>query len=125
MDFDQCPCSGKTMTRLLQPAMMALLAKEPLHGYRLVQQLAALKMLQGKRPDPTGVYRVLKSMELDGYVESEWDLTERGPAKRQYVLTTTGRKCLTCWEKTLREHEKAVSDLLSILQQSLRRKKNK
>ena len=115
MDLNQCPCSGKTMTRLLQPAMMALLANEPLHGYRLVQQLSSLKMLRGKRPDPTGVYRVLKWMEQKKYVKSEWDLTEHGPAKRRYILTALGRRCLTQWGKTLQEHKEAVSDLLRMI----------
>ena len=84
MDFDQCPCSGRTLARLLQPAAMVVLAAEPLHGYRVAERLRSLAMFQGRRPDPTGLYRLLKSMEEDGLVVAAWDLADRGPARRRY-----------------------------------------
>ena len=116
MTFDECACSGKTLARLLQPAVMALLAQEPLHGYRLVQRLQQMAMFRGNPPDPTGLYRLLKSMEDRGLVTSTWDLAERGPAKRQYKLTRSGRTCLRKWAKTLAAYAAALDEIRDLVQ---------
>jgi DNA-binding PadR family transcriptional regulator len=118
MTFDECACSGKTLARLLQPAVMALLAQEPLHGYRLVQRLQQMAMFRDNPPDPTGLYRLLKSMEERGLVTSTWDLAERGPAKRRYKLTRSGRTCLRKWSKTLTDYADALKGILQIIQTS-------
>ena len=120
MDLHECPCSGKTLARLVQPAVMAVLAKEPLHGYVIVQRLAAMRMFHGQRPDPTGVYRVLKAMEQQGLVKSTWQLADVGPAKRQIALMPAGRACLRQWQHSLQEYEESVSDLLAVIGQSMR-----
>ncbi len=116
MTFETCACSGKTLARLLQPAVMALLAHEPLHGYRLVRQLQEMAMFRGHPPDPTGLYRMLKSMEDRGLVISTWDLAERGAAKRQYKLTRSGRACLRKWSKTLVDYSEALTEILQVIQ---------
>jgi len=112
MDFDQCACTGKTLGRLVQPAIVALLAEEPLHGYLLVQRLAGMAMFRCQKPDPTGVYRALRAMEKDGLVVSSWDLAENGPAKRCFELTRDGRACLARWTGTLEDYADSINDLL-------------
>jgi DNA-binding PadR family transcriptional regulator len=116
MSFEACACTGKTLARLLQPAVMALLAHEPLHGYLLAQRLQELAMFRDHPPDPTGLYRLLKSMEDRGLVKSTWDLAERGPAKRQYKLTRSGRACLRKWSKTLADYSQSLTEILAIIQ---------
>ena len=118
MDFDDCPCSGKSLARLLQPAVMAVLAKEPLHGYRIAQRLRRLAMFRDHRPDPTGLYRLLKSMEEQGLVVSSWELADTGPAKRRFELTPSGRACLDQWIQTLEGYQAAVSQLLRMMRRS-------
>ena len=115
MDFNECACSGKTLGRLVQPAIMGLLAQEPLHGYLLVQRLTEMTMFKCHPPDPTGVYRVLKSLENDGLVSSSWDLADSGPARRQFVLTKSGHSCLRRWVQTLEEYGQAIGDLLAAI----------
>lgn len=124
MDFDQCPCSGRTLARLLQPAAMVVLAAEPLHGYRVAERLRSLAMFQGHRPDPTGLYRLLKSMEEDGLVVAAWDLADRGPARRRYSLTTQGRACLARWQQTLQAYHAAVGELLAGLKRPPKKMKS-
>lgn len=116
MTFEECACSGKTLARLLQPAVMALLAREPVHGYRLVQQLQEMAMFRGHPPDPTGLYRMLKSMEDRGLVTSTWDQAERGVGKRQYTLTRSGRDCLHRWSGTLTDYSNALTEILGLIQ---------
>lgn len=120
MDFTQCPCSGKSLARLIRPAVMAVLAGEPLHGYVIVQQLKDLAMFRDQSPDVTGVYRLLKNMERRGLVTAQWDLSASGPAKRRYTLTQEGRECLGRWTHTLGTYQEAVADLLQVAQRSSR-----
>jgi len=70
LDFNECSCSGKRLGRLLRPAIMTLLAEEVLHGYRIVQRLKQMRMFKDLSPNPTGVYRLLKSLEENGMVTS-------------------------------------------------------
>ena len=115
MAWDECPCSGATLARLIQPAIMMLLAGGALHGYRIVQRLAKTPLLGGSRPDPTGVYRMLRLMENRGLVVSSWDFSASGPAKRLYRLTPEGRRCLGRWVKTLTGYHRAIGRLLANL----------
>lgn len=117
-DWDECPCSGATLARLIQPAVMTLLAGGPLHGYRIVQRLAKTPLVGGSRPDPTGVYRMLRLMERRRLVVSSWDLSESGPAKRQYRLAPEGHRCLGRWVKTLTDYHRAIGRLLAAARQA-------
>jgi len=118
MEFNACPCSGKTLGRLMQPALMAFLAEESTHGYVLVQRLTGMAMFRGHAPDPTGVYRMLRNMEDDNLVRSSWDLTDTGPARRRFTLTDSGRRCLHRWLQTLEEYALAIEDLLTVVKAS-------
>jgi DNA-binding PadR family transcriptional regulator len=96
----------------VQPALLALLAAGGLHGYDLVQRAAALPTLRGIRPDPTGIYRILKAMARRGLLTAAWDASEKGPAKRCYTLTAAGRDCLAAWVQTLRDYRDSLDALL-------------
>lgn len=112
--FENLPCSGVTLDRLVQPALLVLLAKGPLHGYRLAEALAELPPFRGERPDPSGVYRLLRLLEGRDLVAARWDVSERGPARRLYELTDAGRACLGRWVETLDGYQKAVAELVAI-----------
>jgi len=110
---EACPCEGATLARLIQPAVLTALAGGARHGYRIVASLAAAPVMAGSRPDPTGVYRVLRSMERRGLVVGVWDLSDTGPARRRYRLTPAGRRCLGRWVATLAEYHRAIRGLLA------------
>ena len=114
-DLDQCSCSGKSLARLVQPAVMAILARRAAHGYAIAQRLGKLAMFRCQPPDHTGIYRLLKNMEDGGLVVSSWDLADSGPAKRRYRLTPRGRACLGRWARTLEDYRQAVAELLDML----------
>ena len=118
MDLDHCPCSGKSLRRIVQPAVMAVLAQEPIHGYRIAQRLEQLRMFEDHPPDHTGIYRLLKTLEEGGFVVASWDLPDSGPAKRRYRLTEQGLACLARWIQTLEEYEQAIAELLATLRQA-------
>ena len=92
--------------RFHEPALLLLLQERPAHGYELVDRLGEL--IPGERPELGGIYRILRALEEDGLVTSEWDADEPGPAKRRYELTPAGRGLLRAWAKALTETHKVV-----------------
>jgi PadR family transcriptional regulator, regulatory protein PadR len=111
-DLHGCPCSGGTLDRLIQPAILAVLAEGPLHGYRLAERIGAMPGFAGHKPDVSGVYRFLKAMQRKGMVEATWDVSAAGPAKKCYEITAAGRRCLKRWITTLEEYRDGIASLL-------------
>ena len=120
LKYQDCPCAGRNLDKLVQPAILAVLAREDLHGYLIVQRLAEMPMFGGQKPDATGVYRFLKQMEERALVTFTWDLSENGPAKRLYTLTEAGRACLARWTDTLATYRDAISELLDTARAAMR-----
>ncbi len=116
-----CPCYGETLDRFVRPTVLAVLAEAPegLHGYLISQRLEKVALFSGNPPDPTGLYRALKSMEEDGYLTSEWDVEGGGPARRIYRLTGSGRECLAHWAATLESYSKNLEQTLKFIKQQL------
>jgi DNA-binding PadR family transcriptional regulator len=108
-----CACTGATLDKLIQPAVLAVLAEGPLHGYRLAERIGALPSFGGEKPDVSGVYRYLKAMQRKGLVLSSWNLSESGPAKKTYEVTPAGRRCLRRWVRTLEHYRDAIAALLT------------
>ena len=113
LDFDQCACAGINLDKLVQPTILLFLAEEDLHGYGLIQKLMESPMFKGEKPDPTGIYRFLKSMEERRLVVSSWDIAETGPPKKVYRITGEGEACLQRWISTLREYLASIETLVA------------
>ncbi len=91
--------------RFVEPALLLLLSERSAHGYELLDRLAEL--IPG-RVDMGNLYRLLRRLEEDGLVTSEWDAELPGPAKRTYALTDAGRELLRAWAKALAETQQVV-----------------
>lgn len=113
-----CACEGHTLDRLLQPTVMGLLAQGPQHGYVLVQQLSESPVLGGAKPNDTGVYRLLKTLEDQGLVCHEIAASDLGPSRRTYELTRSGRDCLAKWIVTLDDYQRSIAKLVRILRKA-------
>jgi DNA-binding PadR family transcriptional regulator len=96
----------------VQPAILAVLAEGPVHGYRLVDRLGAMAAFAGHKPDASGVYRLLKAMEGRELVLFSWDASQTGPVKRTCTITPKGRRCLGHWVQTLEEYRSRITSLL-------------
>ncbi|MDD3585910.1 MAG: PadR family transcriptional regulator [Thermoguttaceae bacterium] len=111
MKYDQCPCSGKNLAKLVRPAVLALLSERPMHGYELATEIGNHGWSGAEDPDLSGIYRVLNDCEKQGHVVSHWDASQRGSARKVYSLTPEGRQCLIQWHATLAAYLKQLSDL--------------
>ena len=81
--------------RFGEAALLVLLAERPTHGYELLELVPPL--LGEERVDVGNLYRVLRALEEEGLVASEWSADLPGPAKRTYSLTGEGRALLDAW----------------------------
>ncbi|MGH7162352.1 MAG: PadR family transcriptional regulator [Planctomycetota bacterium] len=91
---------------LLQIAALSLLQKR-LYGYQLVKILAS----HGLDTEEGTLYPLLRRLETQGLLRSEWD-TEGTRPRKYYVLTAEGQKALPQCESAWREVAGAVSSIL-------------
>jgi DNA-binding PadR family transcriptional regulator len=120
--FSDCPCSGATLDKLVQPAILAALTEGPIHGYRLAERINEMAGQFGEKPDVSGIYRFLKRMEAKGLVTSSWEAGAKGHAKRLFEITADGRACLARWTTTLETYLEAITALLKAAKAATARK---
>lgn len=112
-DFQNCPCSGKSITRYTAPwILLTLYDGGGIHGYELKKRIKTYLDDFGVSMNITGLYRHLKLLEKRGVVFSQWDTPTRGPARRKYFLTENGRACLMRWTQTLYIQHELIAKFL-------------
>lgn len=75
---------------LLAAWLLLLLDRAPSYGYGLRRALEH----HGVDVEPAGMYRALRQLERDGWLESRWLAPADGPARHFYRLTRRGRRNL-------------------------------
>jgi poly-beta-hydroxybutyrate-responsive repressor len=96
--------------RFTEPALLLLLRERPAHGYDLLERLPELTGEQ--RVEMGNVYRLLRALEEEGLVASEWDDESPGPAKRRYAITDHGLQLLDHWVDALRRSQERTERFL-------------
>jgi PadR family transcriptional regulator, regulatory protein PadR len=94
------------LERFTEPAVLLVLRDSPGHGYELLEKLQTL--MPAERIDMGNLYRILRSLERDGLVDSNWDDDAPGPAKRIYVITESGRRVLAQWVEAFTKIERQI-----------------
>ena len=105
--------------RFVEPSLLLLLRERPLHGYELIERLP--EVAGEGRVDVGNLYRLLRSLEAEGLVSSEWSAELPGPAKRTYELTDEGLRLLDRWAEALRQAQADVQGFLDRYDQDERR----
>ena len=113
-----CPCTGRSLPRLLRPGIMAYLAHGEAHGYQIAQHLSQMRMFADRGVDHPGLYRALKEMADEGLVTASWETGDSGPARRVFTLTAAGHGCLQTWRSTLCEYRDAIDELLALIDEA-------
>ena len=98
--------------RFVEPALLLLLRERPMHGYELLERLPEVTGDEA-RVDVGNLYRVLRALEDEGIVTSEWSAELPGPARRTYELTEAGRRLLDRWAEALRDAGHVIDGFLS------------
>lgn len=98
--------------RFTEPAILLLLREGAKHGYQLLERLPELSAGDG-RIDLGNLYRLLRALEAEGLVSSQWQ-GEPGPPRRVYRLTAPGAQLLDSWAGSLREMRSGVDRFLAM-----------
>lgn len=109
------PCcrrgGGGGLGAFAEPAALAALLGKAGHGYDLRREIGDIT--NGEiEVDAGGLYRVLRRLEEEEFVTSEWSDGGPGPQRRDYHLTAEGRELAEDWIAHLRERER-LSGLLA------------
>ncbi len=91
----------RRIARFLEPCLLLLLRGDASHGYNLVDALSQFGFAPGT-VDASVVYRMLREMEVGGWVTSQWDTAGSGPPRRVYQVTPEGEAYLAAWVDDLR-----------------------
>lgn len=84
---------GELLQGTLSLLILRILAIGPNHGFaiaRRIQQVSSDVL----RVEEGSLYPALHRMEVDGWVRSEWGMTENNRRAKYYRLTPAGRKQL-------------------------------
>lgn len=92
--------AGGLPRNFVRSCVLLLTAESASHGYDLLDRLSTLGVVGA---DAGGLYRILRSMEQEGLLESRWETSDAGPARRTYSLTGEGLDWLHAWAGAHRE----------------------
>ncbi|MFJ5770949.1 poly-beta-hydroxybutyrate-responsive repressor [Psychrobacillus sp. NPDC093180] len=95
----------------LIPIMLLHLRDWNTHGYELMEKISQFGM---ESVDQGNFYRLLRQLEKDALVTSEWDTTSGGPAKRIYSITDAGKQYLDLWAGSLSQYQKMLNQFFNI-----------
>ena len=100
-----------TPKNLIVPFLLLHLKDWNAHGYELMQKLIQFGL---HSVDQGNFYRLLRQLEKDNLVTSEWDTTAKGPAKRIYSITSSGEQYLDLWANSLEQYQKMLDQFFSM-----------
>ena len=107
---DKTPNLG-TPKNFLIPIMLLHLRDWNSHGYELMQKITQSGF---DSVDQGNLYRILRQLEKDAMVTSEWDTVSSGPAKRIYSITEAGEQYLETWANSLGHYQKMLNQFFNM-----------
>ncbi len=87
----------------LVPVILLTLREWNSYGYELMERTAAFGF---EAMNPGTLYRTLRQMEKEGVVESKWETSKGGPARRMYTITDAGEAYLDFWAEALEQYQR-------------------
>jgi len=95
----------------LVPVILLTLREWNSYGYELMERTAAFGF---EAMNPGTLYRTLRQMEKEGVVESEWETSKGGPARRMYTITDAGEAYLDFWAQALEQYQRNMDSFFRL-----------
>src|ERR671939_458735 len=95
----------------LVPVILLSLWEWNSYGYELMERTAAFGF---EAMNPGTLYRTLRQMEKEGVVESKWETSKGGPARRMYTITDAGEAYLDFWAEALDQYRRNMDAFFSL-----------
>jgi PadR family transcriptional regulator PadR len=96
-------------------ALLSILVQsdEPLYGYQIGKLVGAGdEDASGVMVKQGAIYPVLRSLETQGLLASEREMSDSGPPRRYYHATPDGRQVLEAWTTIWQETKTFVDNVL-------------
>ena len=90
----------------LEPVALVTLREWNSYGYELMERLTQFGF---EAMNPGTMYRTLRRMENNGVVESKWETSKGGPARRRYFITEAGEIYLRLWADALEQSQRTMN----------------
>jgi len=81
------------------------------YGYELMERASTLGF---EKMNPGTMYRALRQMEKDGDVESSWETSRGGAARRMYTITEAGEAHLGFWARSMGQYQQSMDAFLRL-----------
>lgn len=95
----------------LVPVILLSLREWNSYGYELMERSSAFGF---EAMNPGTLYRTLRQMEKDGIVESSWETSRGGPARRMYSITDSGIDYLDFWARSLEQYQRTMDSFFRL-----------
>jgi PadR family transcriptional regulator len=95
----------------LEAVVLLSLREWSSYGYEL---MARARMFGFEAMNSGTLYKTLRRMEKDGVLESGWETSGDGPARRMYTITGSGRAHLGMWVESLERYRQRVDDFFML-----------
>lgn len=99
--------------KFILPCMLLILSDQSYHGYGILNKIKEFGFYESD-PDMSVIYRNLGKLEENGLVESQWDTSESGPAKKVYSITDDGICALEERIVFLKKRKKAIEGFIDV-----------
>jgi PadR family transcriptional regulator PadR len=96
-------------------ALLSILAQaeEPLYGYQIGKLVGTGdEESESVIPKQGAIYPVLRSLESQGLLSSEREMSDSGPPRKYYQATDTGKAALETWSGIWTETKSFVDKVL-------------
>jgi poly-beta-hydroxybutyrate-responsive repressor len=109
--YDREPLSGWPPRDFLAPFVLLAVSMQRAHGYVIEDYLRALGLFGITM---STLYRTLRQMEKDGFLESTWEPGPTGPARRVYSITDAGHAWLDSSATMLDTYRQTIDRFLDL-----------
>ena len=114
MEETAFPGAGRLPKNFMTPWVLLVLKQWNLHGYLILQQLNRMGFPD---IDHATLYRELRRLEKDGFVSSEWETGDSGPARRVYRITDAGEEMLRGWTEVVSGYQRMITGFFDLYAQ--------
>ena len=108
------PGGARLPKNFMTPWVLLVLKQWNLHGYLILQQLNRMGFTD---VDHATLYRELRRLEKEGFVASEWETGDSGPARRVYSITEAGEQMLLGWTDVVSGYQKMIAGFFDLYSQ--------
>jgi poly-beta-hydroxybutyrate-responsive repressor len=111
------PLTGWPPRDMLAPFVLLAVSLQRAHGYVIEDYLRALGLFGITM---STLYRTLRQMEKDGFLESTWEPGPTGPARRVYTITDAGSVWLDSSASMLNAYRQTIDRFFGLYDASPR-----